>query len=142
MNYDGEDRTKDTQFDAKMAKGNMTVRTKYAGTWAGVVMDVKPGKESYLKKRQIQRTAEVKSASVRKTGTAVINEVTIGTIKYVLNEDNNKLERKQKKDTPFELRHGMPVKYSGTIMSGGTPTPFTVSTKLNFKKKCAKTKKI
>ncbi len=135
MIFDGEDETKSTAFTAKIEKGQMVLHSKYAGTKTGLSMDVKPGKESYLKKPQTRRSAEVKSASVRKYGNATILEASIGSIKYVLNEDTGKLERMPKSDKPFMLKHGTPIKYSGTMLNAGVPKPFTVSTKLNFKKK-------
>ena len=135
MIFDGEDETKATTFDAKMSKGQMTVSGKYAGTKSGIIMGVKPGKESYLMKPKAKRSAEVNGASVRKMGNVTINEAMIGSIKYVLNEENGKLERIPKSDKPFLLKHGTPISYSGTMLNGGVPTPFTVNTKLNFKKK-------
>lgn len=135
MIFDGEDETKSTTFNAKIEKGQMVLHGKYAGTKSGLVMDVKPGKESYLRKAQARRSAEVKSASVRKFGNATIQEASVGSIKYVLNEDTNKLERMPKNEKPFVLKHGTTVSYSGTMMNAGVPKPFSVTTKLNFKKK-------
>lgn len=135
MYFDGEDEAKNTSFDCKIQKGQMTVNSKFAGVKSGLAMEVKPGKESYLYKSQARRSAEVKSATVRKFGGGTIQEATIGSIRFVLNEETNKLERTPKTDKPFTLKHGMPVTYSGTMMSAGVPKPFTVTTKLNFKKK-------
>ncbi len=135
MIFDGEDDTKSTTFLAKVEKGQMTVHSKYAGTKIGLVMDVRPGKESYLRKPQARRSAEVKSSSVRKLGNATVLEASIGSIKYLLNEDTGKLERMPKNDKPFVLRHGTTISYSGTMLNAGVPRPFTVNTKLNFKKK-------
>ena len=113
----------------------MTLQHKYGGTKGGIAMDVKPGKESYLRKAQSRRSIEVKSASVRKFGSAAIHEVSINGIRYMLNEDTGKLERMPKNDKPFVLKHGSTISYSGTMYSAGTPKPFAVTTKLNFKKK-------
>lgn len=135
MIFDGEDETKSTTFHAKIEKGQMVLHGKYAGTKSGLAMDVKPGKESYLRKSQTRRSAQVKSASVRKFGNATIQEASVGSIKYVLNEDTNKLERMPKNEKPFELKHGTTISYSGTMLNAGVPKPFTVTTKLNFKKK-------
>lgn len=135
MTFDGEDETKSTTFDCKIQKGKMDVSSKFAGVKTGLTMEVKPGKESFLSKPQARRSAEVKSSSLRKVGGGTIQEVTIGSIKYTLNEETNKLERAPKTDKPFEVKHGMRVSYSGTMMNAGVPKPFTVTTKLNFKKK-------
>lgn len=135
MIFDGEDETKSTTFTAKIEKGQMVLNSKYAGTKTGLTMDVKPGKDSYLRKPQARRSAEVKSTSVRKYGNATIQEATIGSIRYALNTDTNKLERMPKSEKPFLLKHGMRVSYSGTMLNAGVPKPFTVTTKLNFKKK-------
>ena len=135
MYFDGEDETKSTTFLTKIEKGQMVLHSKYAGTKTGLAMDVKPGKESYLRKAQTRRSAEVKSASVRKFGSATIQEASIGSIKYVLNEDTGKLERMPKTDKPFVLKHGTTVSFAGTMLNAGVPKPFTVTTKLNFKKK-------
>lgn len=135
MIFDGEDETRSTTFDCSIKKGQMNLYAKYAGTKTGLVMDVKPGKESYLKKPATQRSAEVKSASVRKFGSATIQEASIGSVRYTLNEDTGKLERMPKNDKPFNLKHGMAVKFTGTMVNAGVQKPFTVNTKLNFKKK-------
>lgn len=135
MIFDGEDETKSTTFNVNVDKGTMKVTGKYAGTQSGIIMSAKPGKESYLRKSQARRSVEIRSDSIRKFGTATIQEVSLGSIRYILNEENGKLERTPKSDKPFELKHGMNVSYSGTMLNAGVPKPFTVSTKLNFKKK-------
>lgn len=133
MIFDGEDETKSTTFEANIKKGHATVVSKFAGVKFGVAMDAKAGPESFLKKSQTKRTAEVRSASVKKIGSVNIQEVGFGSVKYVLNEDTNKLERSPKSDKPFLLRHGMTVTYTGTMMNAGVEKPFNVKTKLNFK---------
>ncbi len=135
MIFDGEDESKSTTFLSKIDKGQMTLHSKYAGIKTGLVMDVKSGKESYLRKPQVRRSAEVKSSSVHKYGSATIQEASIGSIKYLLNEDTGKLERMPKNEKPFVLKHGTTVSYSGTMLNAGVPKPFTVTTKLNFRKK-------
>ncbi len=135
MIFDGEDESKNTAFNAKIEKNQMVLHSKYAGTKTGLTMDVKPGKESYCRKAQVKRSAEVRSASVKKYGQATIQEATIGSIKYVLNEDTGRLERMPKNEKPFELRHGTRISYTGTMMQSGIQKPFSVNTKLNFKKK-------
>jgi len=135
MIFDGEDESKSTTFFTKIEKGHMVLHSKYAGTKTGIMMDVKPGKESYLRKSSVRRNAEVKSASVRKFGNATIQEATIGGIRYILNEETGKLERTPKNEKPFLLKHNTTISYSGTMLNAGMPKPFTVTTKLNFKKK-------
>ena len=135
MIFDGEDETKSTTFSAKIEKGQMMLYSKYAGIKTGVVMDVKPGKESYLRKSQVRRSADVKSSSVRKLGNAVVQEVSVGSVKYILNEDTGKLERIPKNEKPFAIKHGMTISYSGMMFNNGMQKPFTVKTKLNFKKR-------
>jgi len=135
MYFDGEDVTKNTTFTTKTEKGQIVLQSKYAGTKTGLVMDIKPGRESYLRKPQVRRSAEVKSASLRKFGPATIMEASVGSIKYVLNEENGKLERMPKNDKPFVLKHGTTVSYTGTMLTAGVQKAFTVTEKLNFKKK-------
>ena len=113
----------------------MNLTSKYAGQKLGIMMLSKPGKESYLKTAQKSRYAEVNPASVKKIGSGTIQEVTIGSVRYELNEDTNKLERTPPSDKPFELRHGMRISYSGTVNSAGGQVPVSCVTKLNFKKK-------
>lgn len=135
MNFDGENVTSTTAFTSKLEKGQYTLCSKFAGTKAGLVMEMTPGKESYLMKGQTKRYGEVRSASVRKYGNATVSEAVVGNMRYVLNEDTKKLERVPKNDKPFALRHGMTVRYSGTMLNAGVPKPFSVSARLNFKKK-------
>ena len=113
----------------------MVINSKFAGSKIGLSMDVVPGKESYLRNPQARRYAEVRPASVKATGPATIQDVTIGGVRYQLNEDTKKLERVPKSDKPFMLRHGMTISYTGTMMNAGSAKPFAVNAKLNFKKK-------
>ena len=135
INFDGEDVIKASSIDAHIRKGDMRLQIRYAGATAGVSMDVKPGKESYLRKPQVKRSAEVRSNSVKKVGTAIVQDVTIGSVRYALNEETNRLERVPKSDKPFELKNGMRITLSGTMISAGIPKSFTATTKLDFKKK-------
>ncbi|MDO4623371.1 MAG: hypothetical protein Q4B22_10510 [Eubacteriales bacterium] len=134
LTFDGEDGTTATTFLGKIEGKKMIVNSKYAGVKFGLSMDVKPGSESYLRKPQKRRSAEVTSSSVRKQGNVTIQEAMIGSVKYMLNDDG-KLERVPKSDKPFTLRHGNVVSYSGMMLSGGVQKPFAVRAKLNFNKK-------
>ncbi len=134
MNFDGDDVTQSTNFLAEIKKKSAKVQGQYAGRKFGVSMDVSPGKESYLYKSHKRRSAEVKVASVRKFGPAKIQEVMIGSAKYVADE-NNKLVPALPNQKPFALTNGMMVKYSGTIQDAGTEKDFELTSKLNFKKK-------
>lgn len=135
MNVDSEDETKNTTFTGELEKRRLDIHSKYGGKKFGLVMDVKPGKGSYLKTPQAKRSAEVASASVKKLGNATITEASIGTVKYVFDEEKHRLERMPKSDKPFTVKHGARVAYSGVLMSNGEPKNFSVVTKLNFKKK-------
>lgn len=135
FSFDDEDVTQTTTFQAQMDKGSMNLTSKYAGQKLGIMMLSKPGKESYLKTAQKSRYAEVNPASVKKIGSGTIEEVTIGSVRYELNEETNKLERTPPSDKPFELRHGMRISYSGTMNSAGGQVPVSCVTKLNFNKK-------
>ena len=134
MNFDGDDVTQSTNFFAEIKKKSAKVQGQYAGRKFGVSMDVSPGKESYLYKPHKRRSAEVKVASVRKFGPAKIQEVMIGSAKFVADE-NNKLVPALPNQKPFALTNGMMVKYSGTIQDAGIEKDFEVTSKLNFKKK-------
>lgn len=136
MNFDGDDVTKSTNFMAEIKKKSAKVQAQYGGKKFGVSMDVIPGKESYLYKAQKRRSAEVKvTSSVRKFGSAKIQEVMIGSTKYVADENTGKLVPALPNQKPFTLTNGMMVKYSGTIQDAGIDKDFEVTSKLNFKKK-------
>ena len=135
MNFDGDDVTKSTNFLAEIKKKGAKVQGQYGGKKFGVSMDVAPGKESYLYKPQKRRSAEVKVASVRKFGSAKIQEAMIGSAKYVADENTGKLVPALPNQKPFVLTNGMMVKYSGTIQDAGIDKDFEVTSKLNFKKK-------
>lgn len=134
MNFDGDDVTQSTNFLAEIKKKSAKVQGQYAGKKFGVSMDVKPGKESYLYKSQKRRSAEVKVASVKKFGSAKIQEAMIGSAKYVV-DDNGKLVPAIPNQKPFMLTNGTMVKFSGTIQDAGIDKDFEVASKLNFKKK-------
>ena len=135
MTVDGEDVTKNASFVAKIDGGKLAVYSKYGGSKTGFSLDVKKGKESYLYKKAVKKSAEVRGDKLSKTGTPTIQSISVGSIKYVLNADTGKFERKPKSDKPYLLRHGTNITYSGTMLQAGIPKSFTVNTKLNFKKK-------
>lgn len=135
MNFDGDDVTQATNFQAEIKKRSAKVQSQYAGRKFGISMDVIPGKESYLYKSQKHRNAEVKVSSVRKFGPAKIQEAMIGSTKYVADEDTGKLVPALPNQKPFILTNGMMVKYSGTIQDAGIEKDFEVTSKLNFKRK-------
>ena len=133
MIYDGDDVTQSTNFLAETKKKSTKVQAQYAGKKFGISMDVVPGKESYLYKSQKRRSAEVKVASVRKFGSAKIQEAMIGSAKYVADENTGKLIPALPNQKPFNLTHGMMVKYSGIIQDAGIDKDFEVTSKLDFK---------
>lgn len=135
MIFEGEDVTQNTTFSTDIYKGGMKLTSKYAGVQTGIQMSVKPGKESYLMKKQKRRSADVEPSSVRKIGGGTIQELTIGNDRYVLNEETNKLERTPKSEKKIGLTNGKRISYSGTMMLNGEPKPFNVTTKLQFGKK-------
>lgn len=135
MFCEGEEQTAETTFDAKIQKGQLSVRTRISGAQFGVAMDVKPGKKSYLRLPNKQRYVEVNPASVRRIGNATIEEIRVGRVKYVLNTENNKLECATKNIKMIELKHAMPIKYSGTFIRNGSKESFEVTKTLNFEKK-------
>jgi hypothetical protein len=135
MNFDGDDVTQSTNFLAEIKKKGARVQAQYGGKKIGVSMDVKPGKESYLYKAHKRRSAEVKVTSVRKFGPAKIQEVLIGSTKYVLDDETGKLVPTLPNQKPFLITNGMMVKFSGTIQDAGIDKDFEVTSKLNFKKK-------
>lgn len=132
--FDGENETNATHFCSELNGKQLRVYNKYDGSKLGISMDVKPGKESYLSKSQTKRYAEVLNG-VRKYGGETITEVSVGTVRFVLNEETGKLERTPQGKSAINLKHGMPIRYSGRMASGGTTKTFSVNTKLNFKKK-------
>ena len=135
MNVGGTNVTKNATFGGSLSKNTINVHSSYAGKKIGIIMDVKKRKGSYLMTPQAKRSADVISSSVRKKGNATITGVTIGTARYVLNKSKNKLERFPVSDKPITIKNGANITYTGTLMSNGLPTNFSVATKLNFKKK-------
>lgn len=135
MRFDGDDVTQATNFLAEVRKNGAKVQSQYAGRKFGISMNVKPGRESYLYKSPKRRSAEVKVDSVKKFGPVKIQEVMIGSTKYVTDESTGKLITALPNQKPFNLTNGMMVKYSGTIQDAGIDKEFEVTSKLNFKKK-------
>lgn len=135
LNYDGEDVTNASNFLAEIQKKGAKVQAQFGGRKFGISMDVTPGKESYLYKPQKRRSAVVKVTSVRKFGPAKIQDVLIGSTKYVADDETGKLTPALPNQKPFPLTNGMMVKYSGTIQDAGVDKDFEVVSKLNFRKK-------
>lgn len=135
MNYDMDDVTQNTNFRAELKQNSVKVQSQYGGSKFGIIMNVKPGKESYLYKSQKNRTAEVKVLTVRKFGAGKIQEVLIGSVKYVLDDATGKLAPAMPNQKPFLLTNGIRVKFTGVVQDGGIDRDFEVASKLNFKKK-------
>lgn len=135
MVYDMTPVTNTASFDAEIKKKSARCGVRYGGRRFGIVMDVKPGKESYLYKPQKRKSAEVKPTSVKKFGPAKITEIMIGSTKYVLDEESGKIVPAIPGIKPFLLTDGMTIKYTGTIKDAGIDKDFEVRSKLSFKKK-------
>lgn len=131
---DGDNETNAARFTGELNGKQLRVFSKYDGSKMGVSMDVKPGKESYLRHSQIKRYAECETG-VKRYGGETITEATIGTARFVLNEETGKLEQTPPSKKPIKIKHGMAVRYSGYMETGGTTKSFSATTKLNFKKK-------
>ncbi len=136
MNYYGEDVTQDTIFAIKLNSGQMLMRSQYAGTNVDVVMNVKPGKESYLYKPQKKRSIEVISSSVRKAGISAVHTADIGPISYRYDEDKDNIVRDPESTKNFILKNGNEVSFSGVMPdASGRDREFTTSMKLKFTKR-------
>ena len=135
MTFDGEEVTKNASFAAAVGKNRLDVVAKFSGKKTGLQMDVRPASDSYLKTPQKRRKADVISNSVKKVGSATIQEATIGVVKYVLNEETHKLERIPPSDKPFPVKNGTAVTFSGVMNEAGVEKMFSVTTKLTVKKK-------
>lgn len=132
--YDGEDVTQSTNFLVELQQKGVKSQCQYAGKRFGVSMDVAKGKESYLYKSQKNKTAEVNVPSVRFFGPAKVQEVMIGSVKFILDDETNKLVPAIPSQKSFNLSNGMTIKYSGTIKDAGVDKDFEAVTKLNFQK--------
>ncbi len=135
MNISGEDVTKNTAFNAAIVGDTLTVEAKYAGMKTGVKMNVRAGTDSYLMTKQAKRKAMVNAASVKKFGTATIEDVSLGNKKYLLNPTSFKLEPAMNGTKDFDLSNGNTVMYSGTMQRNGVNETFYVRVKLNYRKK-------
>lgn len=134
MNISGEDVTKNTAFNANIDGDTLTVEAKYAGTKTGIKMNVQPGTDSYLMTKQVKRKAMVEATSVKKTGTAIIEDVSVGNRKYILNDETYKLEPAISGAKNFDLSNGNTIMYSGTMQRNGINETFYVRVKLNYRK--------
>lgn len=135
MTFDGDVVSEGANFMAEIKKRGAKVQAQYTGAKFGISMDVTPGKESYLYKPAKRRSVVVKATSVKKFGTAKIQEVLIGSVKYVTDEATGRLVPAIPNQKPFPLTNGVMVKFSGTMQDAGVDKDFLVTSKLNFVKK-------
>lgn len=133
MTYDGEDVGNHANFAAEVKKNGAKVSAKYAAKTFGLTMDVMPGSESYLYKAQKHRTAMVKPASVKKFGSGKVLEATIGSVKYVMDEDTGKLLPAVANQKPFPIKEGTTIKYYGVVQDAGIDRDFEVLSKFTCK---------
>lgn len=136
MNFNGDDVTPDTIFTIKRNGGQMLMRSQYAGTNVDLIMNIKPGKNSYLYKPQKKRSIEVITDTVRKTGMSTIHNADIRGISYIYDEDKDNIVRDPESKKNFDLRNGNEVSFSGVMPDAvGRDKEFTASMKLKFAKK-------
>ncbi len=131
MYYDGDNVTNHTNFLAEIKQNSAKIQVKYGGKQFGLIMDVVPGKDSYLYKPHKDKSAEVKVDSVRKFGQAKILEATICNVKYIL-DDKGKFVPATKRKTPIIMRNGNRVRFSGTIKDAGVDKTFESNSILKF----------
>lgn len=132
MTVDGEDVK--AKFLAKIDGNNLMAEASYAGSKTGVKMDVQPSNDSYLMTKQVKRKAMVEGGTIKKIGGATINEVRIGTSRYVINEETGKLESEIGGNKNFDLSNGKEIVYSGILFDEGMEKNFDVTIKLNYGK--------
>ena len=123
MTVDGEDVK--AKFLAKIDGNTLMAEASYAGSKTGVKMSVQPGNDSYLMTKHVKRKATVEGGTIKKTGGATINEVTVGTSKYVINEETGRLESEIGGSKNFD---------SGILFDEGMEKNFDVAIKLNYGK--------
>jgi len=120
-------------FDAKIEDKVLTVFAKYADIKTGLKMNVQAGETSYLITSAKNRKATVDVSSIRSSG-ATVTEATIGSKRFVLNEESGKLEPETGSMKNFDIQPGRTVSFGGTVPYEGTNQNFEVNIKLNCKK--------
>ena len=132
MSVEGMNVTSATTFRAKLSGKTLEIRVDYAGNRVGVMMDVEPGKESYLYKKQHRRTISVKPTTVRKSGE--VSRVDIGGISYKL-DANEKLVPDDENQKKFLLSNGAEITIKGKVDDGGRTKSCFAKVPLNYKKR-------
>lgn len=132
MSVEGMNVTDATTFKAKLSGKTLEIKVDYAGNRVGVMMDVEPGKESYLYKKQHRRTISVKPTTVRKSGE--VSRVDIGGISYKL-DANEKLVPDDENQKKFLLSNGAEITIKGKVDDGGRTKSCFAKVPLNYKKR-------
>lgn len=123
---------KSSNFSAKIAKGLIVINSPYSGKTIGLSMQVKPGDDSYLRKSQANRSAEL-TADIQVIGAAKVTEAHIGSTTFVVNSGSRKLEFKNK-NSKAVITSPTRITYKGTIQVNGVQREFSVNTVVKFVK--------
>lgn len=128
---------KGISYPTKRSGSTLSVLCKKGAMTFGLKMKVAPGDDSYLYKPSKSRSMVVlpKDVSIQGGGTT-IKEANINGERFAIDPQTRRFGP-VKKDAakPIVLRNGAPVKWSGTLIDGGKPKSFSVTTKLDFKDK-------
>ncbi len=134
--YIGDDEKTDAaDINVSLSKGQLEISAEYPGVSSRVMMDVKPGKNSYLCKKHKDRIVAVDCSSIFSADRAIITEVTIRASTFDLDETTGRLAEDQKIKKNLEIKNGQQISYRGFVRSGRSKKAFYVEVPLVFRKK-------
>lgn len=123
-------------FPGKRSGKTLTVLCKKGTMQFGVRMVVSPGDGSYISTPQKSRSMVVQPKDVSlQNGAAKITEASINGTRFAYDPQTKKFGPTQQNARPITLKNGAPVRFSGTLLDNGKNRSFSVTTKLDFKKK-------
>ncbi len=134
VTFNNDDVSNNSSLNVIRNGNQLTIRCEYTDK-VNIVMSVKPGKDSYLYKRQKKRSIEVISNTVRVSGVSTVNSANIGRGSYVYDKEKDNIVRDPENGKNFVLKNGNDIRFSGLMSdANGKDRPFNASTKIKFTK--------
>lgn len=130
----GKDVTSGSEFNAKRSGKTLSIDSQYNGEKIGIrIINIKPGKDSYLYKPQNKRSILVSPENV-KTSFGEVTYAEINGVSYLFDKKEGKLLPEDPDQQQFIIKSDAPVTFDGKVNINGKSKNFHVEEPITFKK--------
>lgn len=133
MSLTGKNVTSGTDFNARRSGKQLRFKSQYNGDAAGItISNIKPGKESYLYKRQPKRSILVDPKYVKRFGDVLYAD--INGVSFQVDKKEGTWGPEDPNQPPFMIANGASITYRGNADIDGKTKKFQAEIPITFRK--------